>query len=100
LDEWFDERYPQPALSHGDLRSGNVGFTGDGEPVIFGPAVYYDDRGSESGIIEMFGGLDTDLQRAYERVNPFSTGFNRRKYLCLPYHRLNHCRLFVGWLSC
>ncbi|MCS1407148.1 MAG: hypothetical protein M2R45_00305 [Verrucomicrobia subdivision 3 bacterium] len=56
LNEWFNSYFPKPVLLHGDLWSGNIGFAGEGEPVMFGLAVYYGDREPELGIIEMFGG--------------------------------------------
>jgi hypothetical protein len=36
----LEKHKPQPSLLHGDLWSGNAGFTVAG-PVIFDPAVYY-----------------------------------------------------------
>ncbi len=94
IEEWFDAYTPRPSLLHGDLWSGNIGFTKAGEPVIFDPAVYYGDREAEFGIIEMFGGFSADFYRAYSRVSPLAAGFGRRKYLYLLYHQLNHFNLF------
>ncbi|HRZ08196.1 MAG TPA: fructosamine kinase family protein, partial [Candidatus Competibacteraceae bacterium] len=44
LDGLFVGHSPTPALLHGDLWRGNVGGTGEGEPVMFDPAVYQGDR--------------------------------------------------------
>ena len=94
IEEWFDGYSPKPSLLHGDLWSGNIGFTNGGIPVIFDPAVYYGDREAEFGIIEMFGGFGAEFYRAYRQASPFADGFERRKYLYLLYHQLNHSNLF------
>ena len=94
LPRWFEGYTPVPALLHGDLWSGNVGFTVDGEPVIFDPAVYYGDREAEFGIIEMFGGFSQAFYDAYRKEYPLDAGFDRRKDLYLLYHQLNHFNLF------
>lgn len=94
IEEWFDGYSPKPSLLHGDLWSGNIGFTNAGSPVIFDPAVYYGDREAEFGIIEMFGGFGAEFYRAYRQASPFADGFERRKYLYLLYHQLNHFNLF------
>lgn len=94
IEEWFDGYSPKPSLLHGDLWSGNIGFTNAGSPVIFDPAVYYGDREAEFGIIEMFGGFGAEFYRAYCQASPFADGFERRKYLYLLYHQLNHFNLF------
>ena len=94
IEEWFDGYSPKPSLLHGDLWSGNIGFTDAGSPVIFDPAVYYGDREAEFGIIEMFGGFGAEFYRAYRQASPFAAGFERRKYLYLLYHQLNHFNLF------
>ncbi len=96
LPDWFAGYEPKPALLHGDLWSGNVGFTEAGRPVIFDPAVYYGDHEAEFGIIEMFGGFTADFYRAYQEVYPMDSGFAQRKYLYLLYHQLNHLNLFGG----
>ena len=94
LPEYFEHYQPKPALLHGDLWSGNVGFTRSGEPVVFDPAVYYGDREAEFGIIEMFGGFSRDFYAGYESIFPLDDGFQRRRHLYLLYHQLNHYNLF------
>jgi fructosamine-3-kinase len=49
---------PQASLLHGDLWSGNAGFTPQG-PVIFDPAVYYGDREADLAMTELFGGFQS-----------------------------------------
>jgi fructosamine-3-kinase len=94
LPEFFDHYTPEPALLHGDLWSGNVGFTIDHEPVIFDPAVHYGDREAEFGIIGMFGGFSQAFYQAYQSEYSFAAGFEKRRDLYLLYHQLNHFNLF------
>ena len=94
LSEFFDHYRPEPSLLHGDLWTGNVGFTLSHEPVIFDPAVYYGDREAEFGIIGMFGGFSQAFYQAYDSVYPFANGFEKRRDLYLLYHQLNHFNLF------
>lgn len=94
LGEFFGDYDPLPALLHGDLWSGNVGFTRGGQPFIFDPAVYFGDREAEFGIIEMFGGFGAGFYQGYAAEWPLDPGFDRRKDLYLLYHQLNHFNLF------
>jgi fructosamine-3-kinase len=89
---------PQPALLHGDLWSGNAGFTHEG-PVVFDPAVYYGDREADLAMTELFGGFPREFYRAYEETYPLDAGYPRRKHLYNLYHLLNHLNLFgAGYL--
>ena len=95
LESFFADYHPEPSLLHGDLWSGNIGFTSGGEEaVIFDPAVYFGDREAEFGIIEMFGGFSHSFFDAYQSEYPFAEGFQRRRDLYLLYHQLNHFNLF------
>jgi protein-ribulosamine 3-kinase len=85
---------PQPSMLHGDLWSGNVGFTGDGAPVIFDPAAYYGDRESDIAMTELFGRLPDAFYAAYEAAFPLDPGYAIRKDLYNLYHLLNHLNLF------
>lgn len=96
LDSLLAEHQPVPSLIHGDLWSGNYGFTMDGTPVIFDPAVYYGDRETDLAMTELFGGFGNDFYRAYEAEYPLSTGYETRKILYNLYHVLNHLNLFGG----
>ena len=90
---------PQPSLLHGDLWSGNAGFTKEG-PVVFDPAVYYGDREADLAMTELFGGFPREFYEAYEETCPLDAGYRRRKHLYNLYHLLNHLNLFgAGYLS-
>jgi fructosamine-3-kinase len=86
---------PAPSLLHGDLWSGNVGFT-PGGPVVFDPAVYYGDREADLAMTELFGGFPQEFYRAYNEAWPLEPGYQRRKHLYNLYHLLNHLNLFGG----
>ena len=92
-------RQPQPSLLHGDLWSGNAGFTKEG-PVVFDPAVYYGDREADLAMTELFGGFPREFYEAYEETHPLDAGYPRRKHLYNLYHLLNHLNLFgAGYLG-
>jgi len=86
---------PQPSLLHGDLWSGNSGFTQQG-PVVFDPAVYYGDREADVAMTELFGGFPREFYRAYNKTFPLDAGYEKRKHLYNLYHLLNHLNLFGG----
>lgn len=86
---------PIPSLLHGDLWSGNAGFTSAG-PVLFDPAVYYGDREADLAMTELFGGFPRDFYDSYNAVWPLERGYERRKHLYNLYHLLNHLNLFGG----
>ena len=89
---------PQPSLLHGDLWSGNAGFTQEG-PVVFDPAVHYGDREADLAMTELFGGFPREFYKAYEETYPLDAGYSRRKPLYNLYHLLNHLNLFgAGYL--
>ena len=85
----------QPSLLHGDLWSGNAGFTREG-PVVFDPAVYYGDREADLAMTELFGGFPREFYEAYNETWPLDAGYARRKHLYNLYHLLNHLNLFGG----
>jgi protein-ribulosamine 3-kinase len=91
----LEKHRPQPSPLHGDLWSGNAGFTADG-PVVFDPAVYYGDREADLAMTELFGGFPREFYRAYEEAWPLDEGYRRRKDLYNLYHLLNHLNLFGG----
>ncbi len=84
---------PQASLLHGDLWSGNAGFTPDG-PVIFDPAVYYGDREADLAMTELFGGFPAEFYASYRKELPLDPGYEKRKHLYNLYHLLNHLNLF------
>ena len=86
---------PQASLLHGDLWSGNTGFTPEG-PVLFDPAVYYGDREADLAMTELFGGFPVEFYSAYNEIWPLEQGYERRKPMYNLYHLLNHLNLFGG----
>ena len=90
---------PEASLLHGDLWSGNAGFTQDG-PVIFDPAVYYGDREADLAMTELFGGFPRSFYDAYDAEWPLPQGYEIRKEVYNLYHLLNHLNLFgAGYLA-
>lgn len=87
---------PRPSLLHGDLWGGNLGFTRQGEPAIYDPAVYYGDREAELAMTELFGGFSADFYAAYREAWPIDSGYRVRRDLYNLYHVLNHLNLFGG----
>ncbi len=86
---------PEPSLLHGDLWSGNAGFTAGG-PAIFDPAVYYGDREADLAMTELFGGFPEEFYDSYNEAFPLPKGYAARKNLYNLYHLLNHLNLFGG----
>jgi fructosamine-3-kinase len=91
----LENHRPRPSLLHGDLWSGNAGFTADG-PVVFDPAVYYGDREADLAMTELFGGFPKAFYRAYDEAFPLAPGYEQRKHLYNLYHLLNHLNIFGG----
>ena len=91
----LESHRPQPSLLHGDLWSGNAGFTAEG-PVVFDPAVYYGDREADLAMTELFGGFPREFYAAYNEAFPLPDGYEQRKHLYNLYHLLNHLNLFGG----
>ena len=87
--------HPQPSLLHGDLWSGNAGFTAQG-PVVYDPAVYYGDRETDLAMTELFGGFPREFYRAYNEAFALDPGYEKRKHLYNLYHLLNHLNIFGG----
>jgi protein-ribulosamine 3-kinase len=95
LDALLNKYKPQASLLHGDLWSGNAGFTSEG-PVVFDPAVYYGDRETDLAMTELFGGFPREFYDAYNDTWPLDAGYAHRKHLYNLYHLLNHLNLFGG----
>jgi len=87
---------PAPSLLHGDLWGGNFAQTGEGELVIFDPAVYFGDRETDIAMTELFGGFGQRFYAAYREAWPLDPGYPTRKLLYNLYHVLNHFNLFGG----
>lgn len=96
LPDIFSGHAPQPSLVHGDLWTGNAGFTANGAPVLFDPAVYYGDRETDLAMTELFGGFPPIFYEAYFERLPVDEGYSLRRSLYNLYHILNHVNLFGG----
>jgi fructosamine-3-kinase len=90
------DHHPAPSLVHGDLWSGNAGFSPAGEPVIFDPAVYWGDREVDVAMTELFEGFPQGFYDGYQEVWPLEVGYEQRKTVYNLYHILNHLNLFGG----
>jgi protein-ribulosamine 3-kinase len=95
LSAFFTNHRPQPSLLHGDLWSGNAGFTAEG-PVVFDPAVYYGDRETDLAMTELFGGFPREFYQGYNEAFALAPGYEQRKHLYNLYHLLNHLNIFGG----
>jgi fructosamine-3-kinase len=88
--------HPTPSLVHGDLWSGNAGFSRTGEPFIFDPAVYWGDREVDIAMTELFGGFPQGFYAGYRAEWPLAADYEQRKAVYNLYHILNHFNLFGG----
>lgn len=90
----------RPALLHGDLWSGNVMVTSDGQPALIDPAVYYGFREAELAFTRLFGGFDQRFYDAYHEAFPLNDGFRDRVGIYNLYPLLVHVNLFgSGYVS-
>ncbi|WP_018232806.1 fructosamine kinase family protein [Thioalkalivibrio thiocyanodenitrificans] len=96
LPAFFDGYRPVPSVLHGDLWSGNWDADGEGNPVIYDPAVYFGDRETDLAMTELFGGPGQRFYDAYHATWPVDPGYRVRKDLYNLYHLLNHFNLFGG----
>jgi fructosamine-3-kinase len=86
---------PQPALIHGDLWAGNVGFANNA-PIIFDPAAHLADRECDLAMTRLFGGFPNAFYSAYQNEWPLPKDASARLPLYQLYHILNHANLFQG----
>ncbi|CAK9301746.1 unnamed protein product [Gordionus sp. m RMFG-2023] len=96
IPKYFDGIIIEPSLLHGDLWSGNIGQTPDGDPVIFDPASFYGHHEYDLGIAGIFGGFNEQFYKAYHKVFPKMPGFDERHQLYQLFHYLNHWNHFGG----
>ena len=82
------------SLLHGDLWSGNMMCNGDGNPVIFDPAVYYGNRETDIAMTLLFGGFPEEFYAGYDSHYPLADGWRNRMPVYQLYHILNHLNLF------
>ena len=92
----FIDYRPMASLLHGDLWGGNCSGDGEGNPVIYDPAVYYGDHEADLAMTELFGGFGQSFYSAYAEVFSIDAGYSIRKVLYNLYHILNHFNLFGG----
>ncbi len=85
---------PICSLVHGDLWSGNIAETIDGQPALFDPALYYGDREVDLAMSELFGGVPPSLSHSYHRLWPLDGGYETRQLIYNLYHLLNHLNIF------
>lgn len=90
----------RPALLHGDLWSGNVMTTEQGQPALIDPAVYYGFREADLAHTRLFGGFDQRFYDAYDEAFPLHDGFEERVAIYNLYPLLVHVNLFgSGYVS-
>jgi protein-ribulosamine 3-kinase len=90
----------RPALLHGDLWSGNVMVTEQGQPALIDPAVYYGFREADLAHTRLFGGFDQRFYDAYDEAFPLHDGFDERIAIYNLYPLLVHVNLFgSGYVS-
>jgi len=89
----------RPSLVHGDLWSGNYGWTESG-PVVFDCSCYYGDREVDLAMMTLFGSPPSHFHEEYEREMPVQLGDREgvegRRTIYNLYHMLNHAVLFSG----
>ncbi|MTT31288.1 phosphotransferase [Terrilactibacillus sp. BCM23-1] len=95
IDQFKNEdRAVTPRLLHGDLWSGNVMFTTQGEPVFIDPAVFYGDREMDLAMTKLFGGFSDAFYASYQKAFPLESGWEERVPAYQLYYLLAHLNLF------
>ena len=98
LDFFFPTE--RPAALHGDLWSGNYLCSGNSEPVLIDPAVYYGHRSMDLGMTKLFGGFDEAFYEAYDYHFPLPKNADEQENICNLYPLLIHLNLFgSGYLG-
>ncbi len=85
-----------PARLHGDLWSGNLLVTAEGEPCLIDPAAYGGHREMDLAMMRLFGGFSRRVFAAYDEAYPLSPGHIERVALYQLYPLLVHVNLFGG----
>lgn len=83
-----------PALTHGDLWSGNFLCDESGKPVLIDPAAAYAHREMDLAMSRLFGGFDAAFYQAYDEAWPLESGFMERIEIYQLYYLLVHVNLF------
>lgn len=85
-----------PALTHGDLWSGNFLCNTENKPVLIDPAACFSHRETDLAMSRLFGGFDAAFYRQYEEFRPLEPGFDERVEVYQLYYLLVHVNLFGG----
>jgi fructosamine-3-kinase len=85
-----------PALTHGDLWSGNFLVDANSRPVLVDPAVSYAHREMDLAMSRLFGGFERPFYRSYEAAWPLAPGFEQRLPVYQLYYLMVHVNLFGG----
>lgn len=85
-----------PALTHGDLWSGNFLCNTENKPVLIDPAACFSHRETDLAMSRLFGGFDAVFYRKYEEFRPLEPGFDQRLEVYQLYYLLVHVNLFGG----
>lgn len=83
-------------LIHGDLWSGNVHCTKEGEPALIDPACYWGWAEAELAMTDLFGGFPEAFYASYRETGELREDWRDRVPLYNLYHLLNHLLLFGG----
>lgn len=92
---WLCPEEP-PALTHGDLWSGNYLCDALGKPVLIDPAAAFTHREVDLAMSRLFGGFEAAFYKAYEEAWPLEAGFEKRVKVYQLYYLLVHVNLFGG----
>jgi fructosamine-3-kinase len=85
---------PACSLVHGDLWSGNMAQTDQGQPALFDPALYFGDHETDLAMMELFGSVPAQFYQSYDKIWPPESQYQQRKLLYNLYHLLNHVNIF------
>lgn len=85
-----------PALTHGDLWSGNLMTDDEGLPTLIDPAVAYTHREVDLAFTTLFGGFDEVFYETYNEAFPLESGYIERLDIYNLYPLLVHVNLFGG----
>jgi protein-ribulosamine 3-kinase len=83
-----------PALSHGDLWSGNFLCDAESRPVLIDPAVYFGHRSMDLSMTTLLGGFDKCFYESYASNHPLPPNYREQWEICNLYPLLVHLNLF------